>query len=255
MLNLAFLKKDNGVDIDFDPELVMISLNSGKSASIRVASGDENNINKNLKVDLSDVNEFTIHLEGFTEYENKLSNAQADRDSVKYLCGTVSLKLNKDNEVDPIFIPLTDHRISVFPHKAKEGKKTVYVFPEAQIAKDEIEAIWKDVFAESLSDFMLGDMEHDSSTRSRKSNSSEGWSLTTKICIGLVIASLLVLAFGFFNKRNNVQANGQETITGVYDEISKMPDPAAAPPEANPERSADQEAMAEFGLEEGIQLD
>ena len=251
MLNLAFLKKDNGVDIDFDPELVMISLNSGKSASIRVASGDENNINKNLKVDLTDVSEFSLHIDGFNEYQQQTTSL-SDKDQAREICGVASLKLKKIDSEDYTYIQLAEHRINVFPKKTKEGKKTTYVFPEADAVQYEIDAIWKDVFADALSDFMLADAEGAPAARSRKSNTSDGLSLVTKICIGLIAASLLVAAFGYFNKRNNVQSKGQETITGVYDEISRMPE---SPPTQDVETSPDQEAMQEFGLEEGIKLE
>lgn len=254
MLKMSFFNKNEGVDLDFDPELVMISLNSGKTASIRIASGDENNINKNLKVDLSNYSELTIHLEGFDAYDELIDSVSSD--SVQYIQGKSFLKINmqgQSEQDEPDLILLADHKISIFPQKHKEGKKSFYAFPDVQEVKDEIDAIWKDVFADSLTDFMLADKEHGESPRKKKTKSP--WSLTSKICLGLIIASALTFAYGFINKRNNVQSNGQETITGVYDEISKMPESDSQPISTDADISAEQEAMAEFGLEEGIKLE
>lgn len=253
MLNLSFLNKDNGVDIDFDPELVMISLDSGKVASIRVASGDENNINKNVKLDMSDVKIFTLNIEGFDEYENP-PLGEINRDSVLYITGNAFLEITKNDSDEVKRQPLVEHRIGIFPQKTKVNGKTAYVFPDLKEVESEIKMIWNDVFAESLADFMMADSEN-SAPPTRKKKAAGGFSLVSKICVGLMIASLLIFAFGYFNKQNNVQTSGQETILGVYDEINNMPETDAAPVSQNSEITPDQEAMAEFGLEEGIKLD
>lgn len=251
---LGFGKK-KGLDIDFDPELVFYALADSQIVSIRVSSGDELNINKNLRQPMGGASEVTLGLNLSDTYESEKNPTNGDP---QYITGEAYLRIKHIGDEQENQHILTNHRIAVYPEKIKKGKKVTCEFPPIEEVKQEIEAIWQDEFAAALDDYMLAGSESDDiPKRNRKTANKEGMSLTSKICIVLIALAVIIFGYGKFNKKNQVQNNGDQTIMSMYDEINKMPsgDTTQPPQPETVQKSADQEAMEEFGLEEGIKLD
>lgn len=242
-------------DIELDPEIIMTSLDNGLSVFMRISSGDALNGNKSIQFEaLAPPSELSLHIEKFSyEMPEKLKDAEPH-----FVIGDIFIKQQslKEPLKDPILIKLVSSKVAVYPRKVKENKKTVFLFPSIEAVQAEIEETWTDEFSKALADLSLVSQEPlNSFNRKRKSYSNEGYSLTTKICIGLIILSVAIFGYSKFIKNNQVQSEGKETILGVYDEINKLPEHGAEQAAPEQQKTADQEAMQEFGLEEGVKLE
>lgn len=251
--------KSKGLDLDFDPELNMISMHNGEIITIRISSGDELNINKNLRVALEkSTSQISLVLDGFDQYEFETnpSNGEPQFIKGKALLEIKDLSGNSEGADQSSKTELTEHRIAVYPEKVKNQKRISYKFPPIEEVKKEIQDIWQDEFANALEDYTLAANEtSEISNRKRKSANNEGLSLTSKICIALILLALIIFGYTKFIKSNQVQNNGDQTIMSMYDEINNLPNNPENNPTTSNEKTADQEALEEFGLEEGIKLD
>ena len=249
-------RKSDSVNIDFDPELSMFAVKSiaghkdGEKAadtiSIRVASGDEGNNHKNIKVQANDIKEMSFVIKGFDEL------SADNTKGVKTIRGTAVLSLVRIVAGEPITeeVLLADHVVAVHGQKIKTGS---FEWPTTESVKKEINAIWQEIFAESL-DGYLSDSEHNYVAKDNYRTDSGGaasvWIM--RISIAIIIASLLVTIGVVLLKKSKV-AGVNESIIDQY----SLGDGAKNPqlPAPTETESADAEAMKEFGLDSGIKLD
>lgn len=244
-INLFFKEKNtnnSSLNFDFDPELVFFETNQGSAMAIRVASGDENNIHKNIIVDLTGIKETSLKLEGFDGVNldnNKLVTE-----------GVCSLNL-VDNQGEQKLVELCKNKIAIIENKKNKIDPTM--IDHTQV-KNQINAIWQDVFSEASINFMQSG-EH---LKKHKRNSNR-ISKTSIFSIALIVISIALLGYTFLIKKNQVQSNGEQTIAEI-DPTKMQSDQSANMSNTDnqdtysPQDEADKDAMKEFGLQEGIDL-
>ena len=235
-----FFKRKEVDNIKFEPEIVFFLNSTGDSASIRVASGDTNNFHNNINLDLKDNASLSLQLSGFDKLE--LVNNQ------NHVTGSAQIKMIDTQDKEKL-VQLCDHKILITNAKTVDNLEISI----AQI-KEEISRIWGDAFGDALTEITNPDVKSSKSKPSKKRKYSFSISsIVNFVCIVFIALSIVLLAFTYLNKRNHTQSNGQETIANI--------DPTALKEESlnktadQEDKTADQEAMEEFGLKEGIKLD
>lgn len=270
---LNFFNKQN-FELPFDPELAIYEVaaqgNIDGYLNIRIASGDFANINKNIRVESKNIQEISLELDNLEKYDCLPSHP-----SVKFIEFQSKLLIKRTTgETDEVH--LANHKVAIegiyktvlprgkisLPQKllARVKSTKTLTWPTFKEVEPEIREIWQDEFSIAL-DGYLGIESNKSNHKPAKPNKEKS-SLLNKILNFGIIASLsyIVGVFGFnmITKNNTPQVENTplEALTpealmnkaqqeNVTNDVGNKKD----------ENSLESEILAEFGLEEGVNLD
>lgn len=231
--------------LDFFPELNLYttSTNDGSTfLNIRFFSGDEKNNNKNLKIRADDIQEISLSVEDFE------LNHPIDPRAMQILIEGKSFLVIKRFDVDePEKYLLAEHRVKALPVSC--GKKGPVWLSAAEILQ-EINFTLQDEFGAALEEFEQESTGGSESVRAEPKRSGKRFDinkLVIAICVVISLVALTSIGKKIFTGGTN-PANSQT----IYDAAANAPViQEAKKSEINPE----DEALMEFGLEKGIDLE
>lgn len=271
MLNLF---SQQNFELPFDPELAIYEVAAqgdiGGYLNIRIASGDFANINKNIRVDSKNIQEISLELEELEKYICLPSHP-----SIKFIEFKSKLLIKRTTgEAEEVH--LADHKVAIegiykkvlprgkmsLPQKLLAQVKTpkTLTWPTFKEVEPEIREIWQDEFAIAL-DGYLGIDSHKSNHKPAKANKEKS-SLANKLLnFGIIVSITYIVGIVGFNmiSKNNAPQVENTALEALSPEALKQK--AEQDNVTNDvgnkkdEKSLDQEVLAEFGLEEGINLD
>lgn len=270
MLNIF---KSNHFELPFDPELAIYKVeaqgDTEQYLNIRVSSGDHANVNKNIKIESKDIQEISLQvkdLNGYSQSSSSPNTKQIEFKSallIKRHSGEEEEVLLADHKIliEGIYqatLPSTPTLLQKITNKFK-GAKTL-TWPTFAEVEQEINEIWQDEFSIAL-DGYLG-LGQNTPSKKRANTKKEKSSLLGKILNLGIIASVtyIVIVFGLnvINKNNVPQV--QNTALEVLSPEALMKQAEAdnvtnSFSNKKDDNSLESEILAEFGLEEGINLD
>lgn len=213
--------------VDFDPEFSIVQIDNGDSSvlSIRLNSGDANPASKNWKVKADQVTRLSLVLDGFDEVVNG------------FVSGRAAMTINDDHEDN---IVLCDNKIAIPSNMQLEE------------ARNQIFEIWNDEFSNAITDYneSLGDYGLRSKPKSSKKDK-----IVNVVCIGVIVLSALFLIINKFVKPGTTQQDQQTVLNEIEQATSEEPE-ISVNESTNINQTSDpkDEALQEFGLEKGIDL-
>lgn len=263
MFNLfsKFSKKDES-PLDFAPELDIFYIKSqdpkDRYITLRIASGDENNINKNFKFPAHNIIGLSLKLD-FSENKYDPTLNQNDH---QFVDAKALLIMDLSDSEEPKTIELANHKIAAFgTHNKKDNN---YSYPSKDEVEREANNIWQDEFSVALQDYndALNGTSNNGSGRSKPSNKEEKSKLDKLITVGSIVIILISIGFVVINKLtkniNNQSIIGsmnseqilQDAQVGINQQLD-TPDQIID----NSEEELEKDVLNEFGLESGVNLD
>ncbi|MCX3034238.1 hypothetical protein OFK41_08455 [Acinetobacter baumannii] len=233
MLNVFKNQKDASEilhdQIDLYPEIVATTIDHNKY-TFRVTSGTSKSSTTILRIDLTNAKKFALEVEGFNEYTEK--------NTVK---GQVYLlAINESGEEEKHLF--AEDEIEIQPIKLNGENK----IPDIAVVKAVINEIWQECYIDAMDS--TSDEEVQSGPK-RKTSKKFGFK---SILIIITLVLLAIIAGGMLLSKSKLSPNdSDQKITGMYNQISEQQENKTK----EGLKSAEQEALAEFGLKEGVKLD
>lgn len=271
MLNLF---NQQNFELSFDPELAIYEVAAQGDINgylnIRIASGDFANINKNIRVESKDIQEISLELENLEKFI-----CVASHPTIKFVEFKSKLLIKRTSgETEEIH--LADHKVAIegiyqtipskgkvsLPQKllAKVKNPKELTWPTFEEIETEIRDIWQDEFSIAL-DGYLGIDSNKPSHKPTKS-SKEKSPLVNRLLNFGIIASVVYIAcavgINMLHKSNAPQVANtplEQLSPEALKQKAELGNVTNDVGNKKDENSLEQETLAEFGLEQGINLD
>lgn len=236
MLNPFKSKKNPPTNhiIEFHPEIDLHAIHKTEKQeemiNVRFYSGDNQKINKNIKILANNIQELSLQVTGFDDFNINLNSANTT--------GSCALRIKRFDSETPEIVTLSDIDITV-TQKNHPIPPTMH----DQIKK-EISEIIQEEFGLALDEFnadTIYPQKNEESTGTPKRITLSG--MITGVCLLIIIGCIITITGNKLDKNNNLK----ETI---YEAAAS----AATQESQNDSLSAEDEALQEFGLEKGIDL-
>lgn len=245
---LNFFKNKTIPDlVQFYPELAMYRIideaDNTPLIHIRFASGDEQNIHKNIRINASSIQSIsleTLNLDGYSPAQDL-----AKSKSIKFNSVLKIVRFNGGEETHE----LGQHKVSVICQPSKSTKENQSKWLDFEDVKEEINDKLQKVFSEALSSYLNIEEVPKAKSSSNLTQSQSKHSLFStllNIClISVLTYTVIMVGYNWF-KGSDQSPQIQNT---ALEQLS--------PEELNKQASisAEDEALQEFGLEPGISLD
>lgn len=258
MLNFTSNQPDDV--IDFYPELAIYKVDATEQPCnfihVRFASGCDLNINRNMRIDIGSMQSMELELAEMEKFVCTPSEP-----TKKFIsCKSILKITNFDGTT--VNHELGQHNIAVLGTykkiKNSKGKKVQELtWPSFNEAAEEIKNIIQSEFSDALDEYLGVDTKRQNSNNSKVSNSTFfSGSIFSKVLNFLLIAvvayTVVALGMNYFKGKNNIQTQNTVLETLSPEALKQQ---AALSDQQEIEKSSDEIALEEFGLEPGLNLD